>query len=229
MAPRAAGHRHGVRSARSRFLTVLAVLLAAFRSAVRLGRYLSPVRLVALVGSERPERLGRQATVARVAYVAQRHWGWRCCGRPFRAAFPPTIGRRRGPGPRPRVSRPDAGSCFRPAYLRHVGAYYGIRPSVEEPDSGRAWIVTQGSGLLRPASRAALPGEVARRRPRIVARRGLEVDLEFIDGWLEREHALAIEIDDDRIHLLTPEGKMLAVGEARSIRPDENGVGSRQP
>ena len=95
---------------------------------------------------------------------------------------------------------------FRPAYLRHVGAYYGIRPAVEEPERGTVWIVTQDQRFLRLGTGGALPGEVRRRLPAVAARRGIAVDLEALDRTLRLKRALAIRIGEEGVRILTPEG-----------------------
>jgi 4-amino-4-deoxy-L-arabinose transferase-like glycosyltransferase len=185
-------------------LTVIAVLAAAPARPFGVERYLIPVHLAVLAGVS-------------VLAVSPRGPVWRmgtlCCTAIIILAFSWRALPRDAPsahlvGALARALAveiaPETPVVFRPAYLRHVGAYYGIRPAVEEPERGTVWIVTQDQRFLRLGTEGALPGEVRRRLPRVAAARGAAVDLEALERRLKSEHALGIRLRDGEVHVLSP-------------------------
>jgi len=185
--------------------TAVAVLLAAPGRPFGVDRYLIPVHatvlagLSALAASPRRPRWRMAALVSAAFVVVTLAW----------RALPRDLPSPHRLGAVVRALAPISKGTpviFRPAYLRHVGAYYGIRPAVEEPERGTVWIVTQDQRFLRLGTGGALPGEVRRRLPAVAARRGIAVDLEALDRTLRLKRALAIRIGEEGVRILTPEG-----------------------
>jgi hypothetical protein len=187
-------------------VTVIAVMVAASGRPFGLERYLIPVHLATLAGVSAMAafiaRRGRRTLSLGVTALVILALAWRALPR----AFPPA--HRIGAVTRALALEiaPETPVVFRPAYLRHVGAYYGIRPAVEEPERGTVWIVTQDQRFLRLGTGGALPGEVRRRLPLVAAARGTAVDLEDLESTLRLEQALGIRIGEDGVRVLAPEG-----------------------
>ena len=187
-------------------LTVISVLLAAPGRPFGVERYLIPVHLAALAGmsalAASPHGPRRRMAALVCTGIVVLAFAWRALPR----VMPPA--HRVGAVARAlaREIVPGAPVVFRPAYLRHVGAYYGIRPSVEEPERGTVWIVTQDQRFLHLGTGGALSGEVRRRLPRVAAARGAAVDLEAVERMLRLERALAIRIGEGGVRVLPPDG-----------------------
>lgn len=187
--------------------TVVAVLVGGGGRPFGIERYLTPVRMAALVGlAALPTAVSRSrrrpAAFAALAVLAVA-FGWRAVSR----GTPPEneVGRV-ARALQPRLSAGER-VTFRPAFLRHVGAYYGIRPAVAEGDSGRAWMVIQDRRLLQPPDdpgAPALPDEVRRRLPGLAAARGVTVDLEAVERRVGDRHAVAIRLDPAGVRILSP-------------------------
>ena len=187
-------------------LTVISVLLAAPGRPFGVERYLVPVHLAALAGmsalAASPHRPRMRIAALVCTGIVVLAFAWRALPR----VMPPA--HRVGAVARALAPEilPGAPVVFRPAYLRHVGAYYGIGPAVEEPEQGPVWIMTHDQRFLRLGTGSALPEEVRRLIPGVATVRGVAVDLEALESTLRLERALAIRIDEEGVRVMTPEG-----------------------